>query len=159
MAALLFWLHHSLSPGQFNPVNHPFGWGEMPERGVTGAGPLLRRPSPSTLAVVAVSLQLEGACGLRNQRSGENGAGDVNSRSSCIPSPWAHCSRFSVSTCCSWPCTIGFLRLVLSLMAASRSYVVAMSLSSRSVWADDNLTVFNFCRLIAQLLLRGLNRA
>jgi hypothetical protein len=40
VAALLFWLQHSLSSGQFNPVNHPFGRGEMPERGLTGAGPL-----------------------------------------------------------------------------------------------------------------------
>jgi hypothetical protein len=33
VAALLFWLQHSLSPGQFNRVNHPIGRGEMPERG------------------------------------------------------------------------------------------------------------------------------
>jgi hypothetical protein len=42
VAALLFWLQHSLSPGQFNPVNHPIGRGEMPERGLTGAGPLAK---------------------------------------------------------------------------------------------------------------------
>ena len=42
VAALFFWLQHSLSPSQFNPVNHSFGRGEIPERGLTGAGPLAK---------------------------------------------------------------------------------------------------------------------
>jgi hypothetical protein len=42
VAALLFWLQHSLSPGQFNPVNDSFGRGEIPERELTGAGPLAK---------------------------------------------------------------------------------------------------------------------
>jgi hypothetical protein len=42
VAALLFWLQHSLSSSLFNPVNHAFGRGEIPERGLTGAGPLAK---------------------------------------------------------------------------------------------------------------------
>lgn len=55
VAALLFWLQHSLSPSQFNRVNHPFGQSEMPERGLTGQVLLLRRAPRSTLAVAAIS--------------------------------------------------------------------------------------------------------
>jgi hypothetical protein len=46
VAALLFWLQHSLSPGQFNPVNRPIGRGEMPERGLAGAGSLSPNEHP-----------------------------------------------------------------------------------------------------------------
>jgi hypothetical protein len=64
VAALLFCLQHSLSPGQFNPVNHPFGRGEMPERGRRGQVLLLRRAHGAPSPLLQSRFNWEKACGL-----------------------------------------------------------------------------------------------